>query len=150
EAAAVVLRHASIGRRADECAACPAGGLSWLTLQLTAGAQRDLNESDCQFNRRSGCNSSASPLYARPFHTRALVSGREKSGGDRRWRKGFPSVVARGGQPERKSNGSARFHHASAPGSWRSFRPPDAPLESEDGALHLWRPQQYPYHRPVA
>src|SRR5690606_5308279 len=78
EAAAVVLRHASIGRRPDECAACPAGGLSWLTLQLTAGAQRDLNESDCQFNRRSGCNSSASPLYARPFHTRALVSGREK------------------------------------------------------------------------
>ena len=44
----------------------------------------------------------AQRLYARSFHTRTLVSDREKSGGDRRWRRDIPKAsFVRGGQPER-------------------------------------------------
>src|SRR5579863_7488871 len=40
--------------------------------------------------------------------------------------------------------------HAGALGGGRPFRPPDAPLEPEDEALHLSRAQRHLYHRPGA
>ena len=42
------------------------------------------------------------------------------------------------------------IHHAPAARSWRPLRPPDPPLEPEDGAVHLRRPQRHPHHRPGA
>jgi hypothetical protein len=47
-------------------------------------------------------------------------------------------------------HGASRILHASALGSWRPLRPPDAPLEPEDGPLHLWFAFEHPHHRPVA
>ena len=43
--------------------------------------------------------------------------------------------------------GRPDIYHASAVGSWRSFWPSNPSLESQDGALYLWRAQQYPHHR---
>ena len=40
--------------------------------------------------------------------------------------------------------------HAAVARSRRPLRPPDPPLEPEDGAVHLRRAQRHPHHRPVA
>src|SRR5207302_1654094 len=58
------------------------------------------------------------------------------------------SSRARGGSTGEDNHGAARLQHAPALGSWRAFRPSGPPLESEDGAVHLRDPQQYPHHRP--
>ena len=61
---------------------------------------------------------------------------------------GLPAEV----QPEegQRYHGASRILYASAARSRRPLRPPDAPLEPEDGALHLRLPLQHPHHRPVA
>src|SRR3954463_9222844 len=41
------------------------------------------------------------------------------------------------------NDGTTRFFHASAIGSWRSLRPPVASLESENVGVHFRRPQQH-------
>src|SRR5436190_23798655 len=56
-------------------------------------------------------------------------------------------LAVRGGSTGEYPYGAARFQHASAIRSWRAFRPSIAPLESEDGGIHLRHPQQYPHHR---
>ena len=49
-------------------------------------------------------------------------------------------------EPGDTSNEQHRHaHHA---GGRRTFRPPDALLEPEDGPVHLRRPQQDPHHQP--
>ena len=64
------------------------------------------------------------------------------------WKRGF-GLRRRTG---RRSSiyGASRLLHASALGSWRPLRPPDPPLEPEDGALHLRLAGQHPHHRPLA
>ena len=47
-------------------------------------------------------------------------------------------------------NSHDRRIHAWDAGSRRAFRPPDALLEPEDGALHLWRTQPHPHHQSGA
>ncbi|PZU20698.1 MAG: hypothetical protein DI589_17070 [Shinella sp.] len=65
---------------------------------------------------------------------------REKSGPFRRWRRKRGADCLAGVQPEKdQRHGIARFQLAPASRSRRSLRPPDAPLEPEDEAVHLRR-----------
>ncbi len=90
-------------------------------------------------------------VYMRAHSTHGLwfPTGRNPEG-DRRWRQGIVPKRRCPWRPTGKEllNGSARLQHAPAIGSWCSLRPPDPPLEPEDGAVHLRRPQQHPRHRP--
>ena len=51
---------------------------------------------------------------------------------------------------KRICHGVADLHDASSARSRGSFRSSHAPLEPENGALHLRRPQRHPHHRPRA
>jgi small subunit ribosomal protein S2 len=59
----------------------------------------------------------------------------------------FPQrSLARGGSTGER-HGASRLHDAPAVRGWRSLRPSGPPLESEDGSVHLRRPQQNSHHR---
>src|SRR5579862_6870685 len=45
---------------------------------------------------------------------------------------------------------NARCLHEGVAGGWRPLRPPDAPLEPEDEAIHLHRTRRHLHHRPPA
>ena len=50
--------------------------------------------------------------------------------------------------PNRERGSHARRLHEGTAGGRRSLRPPDAPLEPEDEALHLHRARRHLHHRP--
>ena len=84
----------------------------------------------------------------RPDIKRPLQStreGRRPVQGSLRWL--HPKPKLRGGSTGEVLHGASRFHHAWASRVRRPFRPPVAPLEPENGALHLRHPQQHPHHR---
>ena len=64
-----------------------------------------------------------------------------------RFRPGPPAAV-----PSTNQKGADRGKrlHARAAGGRRALRPPDAPLEPEDDALHLHRARRHLHHRPPA
>ena len=75
----------------------------------------------------------------------AAPDSRFRSGGEARFASHDPPRLNR---TRISSHGFARFHHAPAARGGRAFRPPVAPLEPEDGALHLRLAQLDPHHRP--
>ena len=83
-------------------------------------------------------------LYSAPSHTETWLSKAV------RWQPGRSGSFAHTFPEEptgELNHGATRFLDASAARSWRALRPPVAPLESEDGGVHLRRPQQHPHHR---
>ena len=90
----------------------------------------------------------------RPSHTRDLALGGPKAPSDAPVGRLATSRSSQGPvevQPEKDvTHGASRLQYASAARGRLSLRPPEPPLEPEDGALHLRRPQQHPHHRPGA
>src|SRR6185312_10854933 len=64
-------------------------------------------------------------------------------------RKAGHSAPSRQNRKENDYGGHGRHHAAIARGR-SAFRSPDPPLESQDEAVYLRRPERGPHHRPVA
>jgi hypothetical protein len=109
--------------------------------------------------RENAVNSRPEPGPGLPIRHKTCMSrriphakhgvGRETSGLLRRW-PAWASASRRFNRKGEKGMALPDFSDAPAAGSWCSLRPPDPPLEPEDGALHLRRPQQHPHHRSRA
>ena len=145
------------GRRRDVTSAARSRGGARESPRRRARRLRSTRRRASTRLRPAGQPTGALPL---PFHGSCPVS---PAGARGRWCRGSApgSVRARRLQaPSTRSKGAgpvvSRLHEG-APGGRSAFRPPDAPLEPEDAALHLHRavrrarrPRRHLHHRPPA
>src|SRR5581483_2133597 len=92
------------------------------------------------------------PPNARRYHERVPSTTRRPA------RAGVPELSARfrsspsahDRKPREGGRSLGSRVHEGAAGGWSALRPPDAPLEPEDEAVHLHRARRHLHHRPAA